>query len=140
MLALLSRVFGSIIIGVCLSSFVIVLMTLFLGVRNLPNILAALQRFIRAIFRSSYQLYSLILNPVRIWVFQGTGFDIFHPLVRTICTICLSLMIGTGLFALFSWPISHWLLIALGAHGLFVGLAWNNILRSDDFQMGANLE
>ncbi len=140
MIALLSRVFGSIIIGVCLSGFVILLMTLFLGLRNLPNILSALQRLVRAIFRGSYQLYSFILNPVRIWVFQGIGFDIFQPIARMLCTTCLSLLIGAGIFVLFSWQISNWFLIALGAHGLFVGLAWENILRSDDFQMGVNLE
>jgi len=140
MLALLSRVFGSIVIGVCLSGFVIILMTLFLGVRNLPSILATLQRFVRVIFRGSYRLYSAILSPVRVWAFQGTGYDIFHPVVRMLCTGILSLAIGAGLLAIFSLNISTWILILLAIHGLFVGLAWDNILRSDDFQMGVNLE
>jgi len=140
MLALLSRVFGSVIIGVCLSGFVIILMTLFLGVRNLPGILAALRRFIQAIFRGSFRLYNAILSPVRVWVFQGTGYDIFHPLVRMVCTTVLSIGIGAGLLAIFTLNISTWVLIVLAIHGFFVGLAWENILRSEDFQMGVNLE
>jgi hypothetical protein len=140
MIALLSRLFGSVIIGVCLSGFVIVLMTLFLGVRNLPNILAVLQRLIRIIFRGSYQFYRFVLSPVRVWFFQAAGIDIFQPIIRMICTLCLSLMIGAGLFTLFSWQISNWYMVVLGVHGFFVGLAWENILRSDEFQMGVNLE
>lgn len=139
-MALLSRVFGSVIIGICLSGFVIVLMTLFLGVRNLPSILATLQRLIRSIFRGSYRLYNAILSPVRVWVFQATGYDIFHPVARMVSSLFLSLAIGAGLLAIFSLNISNWVLIVLGVHGLFVGLAWDNILRSDDFQMGVNLE
>ena len=95
-MALLSRVFGSVIIGVCLSGFVIILMTLFLGVRNLPSILAALRRFIQTLFRGSFRLYNIILSPVQVWVFQGTGYDIFHPVVRMVCTGILSLAIGAG--------------------------------------------
>jgi hypothetical protein len=77
---------------------------------------------------------------VRVWVFQVTAFDIFHPITRVTCTVLLSLAIGSGVCAIFSMSISNGLLIALGLHGLFVGLAWDNILRSDDFQMGVNLE
>jgi len=140
MFALLSRIIGSILIGVCLSGFVIVLMTLFLGIRNLPGILGTLRRFVRAIFRSSYRLYNATLSPVRAWFFREFGFDIFHPVIRIACSIILSLAIGTILLLLFSQGIPVWILILLALHGLFVGLAWENILRSDDFQMGVNLE
>lgn len=140
MLALLSRVFGSIIIGLCLSTFVILLMTLFLSIRNLPRILENLQRILRSLLRGSFRLYNAILGPLRVWGFQQIGFDIFHPIARVVCTVILSLMIGAGLLALFSLPILSWELIALAVHGLFVGLAWDGILRSDDFQMGVNLE
>jgi len=137
---MLARIFGSLIIGLCLSSFGIFLMSLFLGLRNLPAILANLQRFVRVIFRGSFRLYNTLLSPVRVWVFQVTGYDIFHPVFRVACTILLSLGIGVVLLAIFSIHISAWMLIILAIHGLFVGLAWENILRSDDFQMGVNLE
>ena len=140
MVMFLSRIFGSIFIGICLSSFVTILTMLFLSIRNLPNILATLQRFIRSLFRGSFWLYRAILNPVRAWLFHHTSFDVFQPVTRTIFAICLSLIIGAGLFALFSWHIPNWYLVVLGVHGFFVGFAWENILRSDDFQMGVNLE
>jgi hypothetical protein len=140
MMALISRLFSSILIGVCLSGFAFMMTTLFLGIRNLPHILTIFQRLIRSIFRGSYQLYSFILSSVRVWFFQRMGFDIFQPVARIICTVALSLGIGAGLCALFSWQISSWFLIMLAAHGFFVGFAWENILRSEDFQMGVNLE
>ena len=140
MIALLSRVFGSVIIGTCLSGFVIVLMTIFLGIRNLPAIVRTLQRMLRSILRGSYRLYSAVLSPVRIWIFRGTGLDIFHPVPRIVSSVILSLGIGFGVLTVFSMEFSNWILIALALHGLFVGLAWENILLSDDFQMGVNLE
>ena len=140
MWALLSRVFGSILIGTCLSSFAVLLMSLFLTIRNLPNILTSLQRLVRTIFRYSFRLYNAILSRLRRWVFQHAGFDLFHPITRVICTGILSITIGTSMLAIFSQPILEWELIFLAAHGAFVGLAWDGILRSEDFQLGANLE
>jgi len=140
MFALLSRVFGSVIIGLCLSTFMALLMTLFFTIRNLPNILERLQRLMRYLLRGSFQLYNAILSPLQTWVFQQTGFDIFHPFTRILSTIILSLVIGVGLLTLFSQPILDWELITLAVHGLFVGLAWEGILRSNDFQMGVGLE
>jgi hypothetical protein len=134
------RILGTIFIGVCLSGFVIVLMTIFLSLRNLPEILASLRRFLRGALRGSYRLYSAFLSPIRSWIYQHTGYDIFHPVARTICTVVLSVGIGVGLLVLFSLGVPTWVLIVLALHGLFVGLAWESILRSDDFQMGVNLE
>ena len=134
------RIFGTILIGICLSGFVVVLMTLFLSLRNLPAILVTLRQFLRGAFRGSYRLYNAFLSPIRSWVYPRTGIDIFHPIFRVTCSILLSLGIGVGLLALLSLPVPTWVLIVLTIHGLFVGLAWENILRSDDFQMGVNLE
>jgi hypothetical protein len=52
----------------------------------------------------------------------------------------LSLGIGTVLLLLFSLGVPTWILIVLALHGLFIGLAWETILRSEDFQTGVNLE
>jgi hypothetical protein len=119
---------------------VIVLMSLFLSLRNLPAILATIRQLVRGVFRASYRLYSAFLAPIRVWVYQHTGYDIFHPVLRTACTVILSLGIGTVLLLLFSLGVPTWILIVLALHGLFVGLAWETILRSEDFQTGVNLE
>jgi hypothetical protein len=140
MLALLSRVFGSVIIGVCLSAFGMLLALLFLFIRNLPKILQTLQRGLRGLLRASFRLYNAIMSPLRIWVYQKTGVDIHAPLIRTFITILLSLAIGVGVLIIFSLSIRPWILILLGVHGLFVGLAWESILYSDKFQLGVNLE
>ena len=132
MFTLLSRIFGVL----CLSSIVIVLTTLFLGARNLPAILASVRQLVRDAFRGSYRLYNAILSLLQSWI----GYDLFQPVIRTICTVILSLMIGTGLLGIFSLNIPVWVLIILILHGLFVGLAWENILRSEGFQTGVNLE
>lgn len=140
MFALVSRVFGSVMIGICLSTFGMVLVTLLLTVKNLPRILSGLQRLLRALLRGSFRLYSAILNPVRVWVFQQSGFDILTPVPRTLATVTLSLVMGVGLLAVFSMPVKGWMAVVLFLHGLFVGLAWEGILRADDFQLGVNLE
>ncbi len=140
MLALLSRVFGSVIIGVCLSAFGMLLALLFLFIRNLPKILQTLQRGLRGLLSASFRLYNAIMSPLRIWVYQKTGVDIHAPLIRTFITILLSLAIGVGVLIIFSLSIRPWILILLGVHGLFVGLAWESILYSDKFQLGVNLE
>jgi hypothetical protein len=140
MWALLSRIFGSIIIGLFLTSFTILLMTLFLSFRNLPKILTNFRQILRSLLRGSYRIYNSILSPLRIWVFPRTGIDIFSPLVRALCTTTLSLLIGLGSLTIFSQPILTWEVIILALHGLFIGLAWDGIMRSDDFQMGVNLE
>jgi hypothetical protein len=95
---------------------------------------------LRSLFRGSYRIYNSILSPLRVWIFPRTGIDIFLPLVRALCTIILSLMIGAGFLSVFSQPILTWELIVMALHGLFIGLAWDGIMRSDDFQMGVNLE
>jgi hypothetical protein len=140
MWALLSRIFGSIIIGLFLTTFTILVLTLFLSIRNLPKILSNFRQVLRSLLRGSYRIYNSILSPLRTWVFPRTGIDIFYPVVRAICTIILSLMIGAGLLTIFSQPIFTWEWIVFIVHGLFIGLAWDGIMRSDDFQMGVNLE
>lgn len=113
---------------------------LFLIIRNLPKILQALQRGLRGLLRVSFRLYNTIMSPLRVWLYQKSGVDIYAPLPRTLATIVLSLGIGTGIMAIFSLSIRPWILILLGLHGLFIGLVWENILRPEEFQMGVSLE
>lgn len=140
MFALLSRVFGSILIGLCLSTFTLLLMTLFISIRNLPTIIENIQRLLRSFLRGSFRMYNAFFSPIRLRLFQDTGFDLYHPVPRVICSIAFSLLIGAGLLIIFSQPILNWELIILAIHGLVVGLAWEGVLRSEDFQMGVNLE
>ena len=136
MFMLLSRIFGAL----CLFGVVIVLTLLFLSLRNLPAILANGRQLMRWVLRGSYRLYSAFLAPLRTWLYEQTDFDIFQPIVRTVCTVILSLGFGILLLVLFSQGVPTWILILLALHGLFVGLAWETILRSEEFQTGVNLE
>lgn len=136
MFPLLTRFFGML----CLFGVVVVLTVLFLGLRNLPAILTNVRRLIRWVLRGSYRLYSAFLAPIRTRVYEQTGFDIFQPVIRTTCTVILSLGIGIILLLLFFQGVPTWILILLALHGIFVGLAWETILRSEDFQTGVNLE
>ena len=140
MFALLSRIFGSLIIGVCLSSFTILLLTLIMTARNLTQILSGLQKIIRSILRGSFRLYNAILRPVRVWAYQSFGLDILDPVIRTLITTGFSLVIGVGILLLLSWQIRVWEVIIFLLHGIFVGLAWESILYPNEFQLGVNLE
>ncbi len=140
MIAFLTRIFGSVIIGVCVSGFTTLAMALLLTIRNLSGILRGLQHLLRSFLRASFRLYARILNPIRGTVYEFTGVDVVAPLPRTVVTTVLSILLGLVIMLLFSWQI-RWRVVAMFAiYGAFVGLAWESILHSDDFQLGVNLE
>lgn len=140
MFAFFSRILGTIVIGVCLSSFGMILMSLLLSLRNLPRLLASLQNGLRRFLRLSFEVYALLIKRVRIWVLYYTGLDLLTPFPRCATTIALSLLIGWGISFVLGFALAGWMLVLLVLHGLFVGLAWEQITTPDDFQLGARVE
>jgi hypothetical protein len=135
-----SRILGNILVGVCLSSFGIILMSLLLQLRNLPRMMSGLQNSVRRLLRFSFEIYSALLKKIRIWVLYYTGIDLLMPIPRTMTTIALSLLIGWGGMSLIGLALADWMIVLLSLHGLFVGLAWEQITTPDDFQLGGRAE
>ena len=135
-----SRILGNILVGICLSSFGIILMSLLLQLRNLPRMMSGLQNSVRRLLRFSFEIYSALLKKIRIWVLYYTGIDLLMPIPRTMTTIALSLLIGWGGMSLIGLALADWMIVLLSLHGLFVGLAWEQITTPDDFQLGGRAE
>ena len=139
MLTLLARLFGNLIFGLCLSFFGIFFMTLLLTVKNLPRLLTSLRDLLRSLLRFSFACYAALLGWVRGPIHQVTGIDLLRPVPRAIATTLLSVSIGWAGLSLLSLPLAGWLGVTFALHGLFVGLAWDQITTPDDFQMGDKL-
>lgn len=140
MFAFFSRILGTILVGMCLSSFGVLLMTLLLSLRNLPRLLANLKNWLRNLLRFSFEIYAALLTRVRVWVLYYTGIDLLLPIPRTMTTIALSLIIGWGGMSLIGFTLTGWMMALLTLHGLFIGLAWDQITTPNDFQLGDRAE
>lgn len=140
MFALFSRIISSILVGICLSSFGIILMSIVLQLRHLPRMLSGLRNGLRSLLRFSFEIYSALLTRVRVWALYYTGIDLLMPIPRTLTTIALSVLIGWGGASLIGLVLSGWMVGLLSLHGLFIGLAWEQITTPDDFQLGGRVE
>ena len=140
MLTLISRIVGSLVIGVCLSSYTMIFLTLIFSIRNLPRAFSGIQRLLRRFLRFSFQIYAFLLRRLRPLFYDLAGIDITTTIPRTIFTTLLSLVIGVGILLLLNFPIPIWLIAMFTIHGLFVGLAWKEIVTPGEFQFGAQVE
>jgi len=140
MFSFFSRILGNIVVGVCLSSFGMILMSVLLSLRNFPRLLAKLQNSLRRFLRFSFDVYAAILNRARIWTLDYTGWDVFQTIPRTVATTILSLVMGWGGLSILGIHPLNWMWILFTLHGLFIGLAWEQITTPDDFQLGDRAE
>ena len=115
-------------------------MSLLLQMRNLPRMLSGLKNGLRSLLRFSFEIYSALLSRIRVWVLYYTGIDLLRPIPRTMTTFTLSLLIGWGGASLIGVALSGWMIALLSLHGLFIGLAWEQITTPDDFQLGGRAE
>jgi hypothetical protein len=106
----------------------------------LPGSLGSRQSWLQRSLRASYHFHSSILRWLRPYVGQTTGIDMLAQFPRSIFTLGLSAAICWAIFEYLNWGIPVWLLLALLAHGLFVGLSWERIERPEGFKFGARLE
>jgi hypothetical protein len=118
-----ATVVDPILVGVCLSSFGIILMSLLLQLRNLPRMMSYLQNSLRSLLRFSFEIYSALLTRIRVWVLYYSGIDLLMPIPHTMTTIALSLLIGWGGMSLIGLALADRMIALLSLHGLFIGLA-----------------
>ena len=140
MFGFFSRIMSTVLIGICLSSFGMILMSLLLSLRHLPRLLASIQNGLRRFLRFSFEVYAALLNRTRIWILYYTGWDVFQTIPRTVATILLSLVMGWGGLSILRIHPLNWMWILFTLHGLFIGLAWEQITTPDDFQLGGRAE
>jgi hypothetical protein len=115
----------------------------FFSLASLLGLFPAFARFVRACFRAtlilSYRLYALVLRTLAPHIARWLGVDLQLGWPRLVATVLLSLCIGGVILLLTpltATAISVGLIIA---HGLAVGLAWDEIAMPGGLQLGARL-
>ena len=140
MFAFFSSIFSKVLVGICLSAFSLVFISLLLTMRNLPGSLRNGRGLLRRFMRFSYELYASLIGWARVQVIQLTGVDLLRPFPRTLATTFLSFWIGRGTLFLLGISPRTWHVVLIILHGLFIGLAWEKIANPDDFQLGGKRE
>lgn len=135
MFAFIARLFGTLIGGVYLSVFSMVLFGLM--VRRPGHRRGG---FFRRFLRGSYMLYSSLFNWIRPTIMEITTLDLLENIPRILLSIVLSFGIGWGILQMLDWQMETWFAIALISHGLIVGWSWDQIVIPQNFQMGDRLE
>jgi len=115
----------------------------FLALAALLRLTPAFLIFARACLRGglllSCQFYRLVLTPLSSLVERQWGVSLLDGFPRIGATLMLSLVIGLLFLWLIGWPITGWSIGLLSAHGLFVGLAWDDLQHPNGLHMGEKL-
>jgi hypothetical protein len=139
MTGIIARLFANVLVGACLFSPAV----FFFSLAALLGLLPAFARFLRVCFRAtlilSYRLYALILTLVAPVSERWLGVDPLAGWPRVIATLLLSLVMGGSILALTPLTLSAVTLGLILAHGLGVGLAWDEIANPGGLQLGARL-
>ena len=98
------------------------------------------ESLLRRMLRTSYNLYSSVLNWINPYVMESPGIDILEGYPRIMATTLLSFGIGYVILSLLHIRLGFWLAAIFVLHGLFVGKQWGQILAPKDFQMGARID
>ncbi len=131
---------GNILMAGFLFSLNMIFLIVAAALRLLPSLLNVARRAIRIFMVLSFRLYSLILTNLAPLIGSYFGVNILTGYLRILSTIILSLTLGLLLSVLIGLPISGWSIGILATHGLFVGLAWDEVTKSEGFQLGVHIE
>lgn len=106
----------------------------------LPTAIPLVGRVLWALLVLSCRLYVLVLVRLAPLVRARTGVDLTDGLWRVGATLTLSLLVGTFFLFLLAWPVNGVLATLFILHGLFVGLAWEEIQDHGGLQLGVKLQ
>ena len=129
---MITRLFGSLALGMSISICGGALIGLVGLLSNLPRILAGLGAITRSVLKASYQLYAWVIGSFQRWL----PLDLLAPRPRTAASVFLSLGLGWGFPTIIGWQVAWWWLLICGLHGLIVGIAWEKMAIPSTFQLG----
>lgn len=127
-------------LGVCLGSASLTLLALAALLRATPWLLHLLRRGLRGLLILSFRLYRLLLSPLAPMVREMAQVDITIGVGRVVACILLSLLFGLALVLLVGQPVTGWSVGLSLAHGLALGLAWEEIESPGGLQLGVKVE
>lgn len=117
----------------------LLLMALVALIRLLPIALPPISRAVWAGLLLTRSLYVHLLTPVAAPVKRGLALDLLQPPWRLAATCLLSFGLGCLVLYMLSWDLSLWPSLVFVAHGLFIGLTWDESFEGGGIQMGERM-
>jgi len=107
--------------------------------RLLPFIMPYVLRGGMLALQLSRRFYFMILSTLTPRLQPWVKINLMQGLWRIGSTIVLSLSFGLLVYLLIAFPINGWTVLILVAHGLFVGLTWDELSREDGLTTGVKI-
>ena len=140
MIVLILNVLGNLLIGAVLFSVILFFFSLAALMGMFPHFLRSMRWILRGVLILSYRLYRMTLLQLRPLIHCYLGFDLMNGYARVIMCIALSLIPGIIFLILLAPPIDFVLLCLSFMHGLFVGLAWEDIENPGGIRLGVETQ
>lgn len=128
----------------CLGIGVFMISVLFFGatmlIRSFPALYDLFTRMMRTLLIWSYRAYHYLLDYLDpYWHFINPSSLLVNP-TRTMATTSISLLSGCLLCFLLHWQVTLFVVFMCGAHGIFIGLAWQDFFEPTGLHMGERLQ
>jgi len=138
-MALALRILSRFLFGSLLFSMMLLFLSVATSIRLFPGLMKLIHQFLRGFLILSYRLYHIILLVIQPAVARWFEADILHGNFRLAFCVFFSAIISLIPITLVGpswslWVLSFWIL-----HGLFVGLAWDDIENPGGIQFGMHL-
>ena len=140
MLAIVSRLFSTLIVGSCFLSVTLFFLSLAASLRMLPKLIGFLMQVLRGLMILSYRLFTIILDSLADPVYRLFIVDLYALFARTIVTTLLSASVGLSIHLLTDLSWSIWIIAGCAIHGILVGLIWDKFLEPGGLMLGINID
>jgi len=128
------------LVGTCLVSSSLVLLSIAALLRLLPQFLNLIRLLLRGLLILSFRFYHLLLTRLAPVIEERLNITILTGHLRLIASLLLSLILGLLLLLLIGSPVTGWSVGLSLLHGLAVGLAWDEIEKPGGLQLGVKIE
>jgi hypothetical protein len=136
MIGFLFNFLGRVFLGAlffCLTFLLINFMAIF---RLLPYLLVGVRRIVRNVVILSYRFYRMTFIRFQPIIQNQLGIDVLNGPPRLFLCILFSLALGSLALILVDLSTWIWIMGISFLHGLFVGLAWDDIENPGGVQLG----
>ena len=128
----------------CLGIGVFMISVFFFGatmlVRSFPALYNLFTRMLRTLLILSYRAYHYLLVTLDPYWHSINPYSLLVNPARTMATVCISLLVGCLLCLLLNWQVTLFVVVICGAHGIFIGLAWQDFFEPTGLHMGERLQ
>ena len=139
MIAIVSRLVSTIIVGSCFLSITLFFLSLAASLRLLPKLLEFFFRLLRWFMILSYRLYAYIVERLAEPVYRLFEIDLYAVFARLMIALLLSTSVGLSIHLLVELSWSIWIIAGCALHGALVGLIWDRFLDPGGLMLGVNL-